>query len=705
MSIHHKAAWTLHGQLRFIIITSTLAILILGGLSVWRIQQFNRREVSLRHSAELLQRDLQTNFDITRLLGEIDNHLRVYMDSGNKEALNRLVINLDQLKLALSHGNLRQLRSFEDKLRTLQIRMASLKENDEKIYSVERRIAKATDTLLHSAGPAFFFPIQTLVMGTCMTHHHLYNTTIQTSEPGNLERATLEYNEMFDKLESALKKLKQEVPDQAKPHVTRLQQSFYELDETVSTINAIREVTLSTKLDLLQMLATIKADIATASIAQAQQSAQGMNSVLTLAKTNLMIMSVGLVISALMLTLIAFFLNQSMVKPLLAFSRLLRKMTRILTGLRKESEFEEEFTELLTSITQDRQDEIGEVAKAIEQLLERLRRLALFRQAVEGDETRLEIYQRLGRTFSHRIGLTDFVIYEVSDDNDQEMVPALVQISADIDLPEKTLSRECRAWRNRGVISSLDDSRTCRFFPSPRTLCHVCVPMQVSDQLIGIVQFLFPAEEKNRNQQQTNTLLIEARHYIAEALPVLHAKRLAERLQAMATEDSLTGLYNRHYLDANLPRLVAGIRRRKSTICILMCDIDHFKQINDSHGHDAGDKVLNQLARIFLNTIRDTDLAIRFGGEEFMILLVDCDPTLSRDMAERIRSTVEKTRFHIPGHTVRITLSIGLTIFPTSPDQTIWDAIKMADIALYQAKTRGRNQVAVLPEEQTEPGN
>jgi diguanylate cyclase (GGDEF)-like protein len=222
---------------------------------------------------------------------------------------------------------------------------------------------------------------------------------------------------------------------------------------------------------------------------------------------------------------------------------------------------------------------------------------------------------------------------------------------------------------------------------------YVCIPMQISGQIIGLVQFLFTLAEYDADQARISEALVEARHYIAEALPVLHAKRLKARLQTMATEDPLTGLYNRHYLETSLDRLVAGTKRRGTRICILMCDLDHFKNVNDTYGHDAGDKVLQQLARIFMNNVRETDFVIRFGGEEFMILLVDCDSRTARDMAERIRAQVERDKFHIPGHSIRMTISIGTSIFPQRPGQDIWDSFKAADIALYRAKEGGRNKV------------
>jgi len=351
-------------------------------------------------------------------------------------------------------------------------------------------------------------------------------------------------------------------------------------------------------------------------------------------------------------------------------------------------------------MTAQRNNEIGQVASAVKQLLMRLRELALFRQNIETDESTDEVYQRMARIFKKRLHLNSVIIFELSSDG-KSMQPVLRSIETDkIDLPPMILTDECRARRNGRMVSSLNDSHTCSLFPMADTLRHVCIPMQTSGQVIGLIQFLFLPEEVSSDTGQLIESLVNARHYISEAAPVLHAKRLTVRLQIMATEDPLTGLFNRHYLENSLDRLVAGVVRRKSTIAVLMSDLDHFKDINDTYGHDAGDLVLNQMARIFLNNVRETDLVIRFGGEEFMTLLVDCDIKTAQKMAERIRKQVKDYKFHIPGTVVRITISIGIALFPQSPDQDIWETFKCSDIALYTAKKNGRNLVVTYDETQ-----
>ena len=694
MATHKKKSWTLRQQLLAIIVTATVSMLLLGGISIWRIRQFNHRDNELRLATLALQENLKNNFSNTRLLGEIDTDLRLYMRSGNKNALNSILINVNSLYNTLSEKKQGQLQAFQEKLHILQIRMDSLRENDETIFRTERNIIQASSRLLHAAGSDFFFQIRSITTEAFLKHHHLYNTTILTAEPENLQRATQEYGELFETIEKKLKKIALQLSPDQQQYVKELQQNFYELDETVSTINSIRTVTLETKADIEQMIVAIKTDIAASSIAQAKESSRTMSSVLGLARNNLILMAISLVLAAFLLALIAFLLNQSMVKPLLAFSEMLQRMTRILTGLRIQNEFENESSDLLTSLTNDRQDEIGQVASAIEGLIKRLRELAVFRQAVEADETSDEIYQRLSRTFNDKLNLKNFIFYELSESSN-DMIPNLRHFEDHFQVvPETILNEECRTRRTGAIISSFYDPHTCSLFPMGDQLRYFCIPMQVSGMMIGIVQFIFSPDINEEQQKDTLQALTEARHYIAEALPVLHAKRLAKRLEIMATEDQLTGLYNRHYLENTLDRLIAGTKRRNTKICILMCDLDHFKDVNDTYGHDAGDKVLIQLAKILLNAVRDVDLVIRFGGEEFMILLVDCDPATSKEMAERIRKEVQLYKFHIPGHTIRMTMSIGLSNFPDPPDQDIWNAFKLADIALYRAKEDGRNRVA-----------
>jgi GGDEF domain-containing protein len=129
--------------------------------------------------------------------------------------------------------------------------------------------------------------------------------------------------------------------------------------------------------------------------------------------------------------------------------------------------------------------------------------------------------------------------------------------------------------------------------------------------------------------------------YLREAGPVLEAKRLMEHLRENALRDPLTGLYNRRFLEDYVGTLVSSSQRRKSPFAVLMLDLDYFKQVNDTHGHEAGDKVIKTLADLLVRSLRASDMAVRYGGEEFLLVLTD---TVSRSGLDRRREDSRRSR-------------------------------------------------------------
>ena len=161
----------------------------------------------------------------------------------------------------------------------------------------------------------------------------------------------------------------------------------------------------------------------------------------------------------------------------------------------------------------------------------------------------------------------------------------------------------------------------------------------------------------------------------------------------MAVIDGLTRLYNRHYLDTHLKNLARQAGEQGRAMSVMIMDMDHFKSVNDTYGHDVGDEVLKQLAAIIMNTIRSADLAARYGGEEFVILMPETDASRAYEAAERLRKNVESTPFiitHAQGQ-IQKTVSIGhATMLPNDTPETL---LKRADVSLYEAKHGGRNRV------------
>lgn len=169
-------------------------------------------------------------------------------------------------------------------------------------------------------------------------------------------------------------------------------------------------------------------------------------------------------------------------------------------------------------------------------------------------------------------------------------------------------------------------------------------------------------------------------------------KENQQKLEQLATTDFLTGLANRKQIMTDLTQQLEQYRRYGTRFCLLMVDIDHFKKVNDTHGHLVGDAVLVQLARIFKETLRILDSAGRYGGEEFLIVLGQTDLQQALQTAERIRLAVQEHIFTGEDVTLRATISIGVAEMSTE-DMTINELIGRADQALYDAKGHGRNRV------------
>jgi diguanylate cyclase (GGDEF)-like protein len=163
--------------------------------------------------------------------------------------------------------------------------------------------------------------------------------------------------------------------------------------------------------------------------------------------------------------------------------------------------------------------------------------------------------------------------------------------------------------------------------------------------------------------------------------------RLYEETKRFSLHDPLTGLANRRYIDIVLERNFAAAKRFKKPFSIIMADIDHFKNYNDTYGHIAGDKILVSVARTLEKETREVDLIARYGGEEFLILLSEADTAKARNVAEQKRKAVEEA--------AGITISLGVASYSDNI-KIAEELIKNADKALYQAKQNGRSRVEVF---------
>ena len=174
---------------------------------------------------------------------------------------------------------------------------------------------------------------------------------------------------------------------------------------------------------------------------------------------------------------------------------------------------------------------------------------------------------------------------------------------------------------------------------------------------------------------------------------------LEKEVRELAIHDALTGLFNRHYLNERLDAEYSRAERAGHPISFLLMDIDHFKEVNDTYGHQAGDYALKTIAQIIMAQIRKSDIACRFGGEEFMIILPDTGPESAIQKADAFRKSISDRVYEFGGKEFSITISIGIAVYPvngTENDQIL----SKADAALYEAKRAGRDQVILYSEKE-----
>ncbi|MGA2022595.1 MAG: diguanylate cyclase [Candidatus Sulfotelmatobacter sp.] len=222
---------------------------------------------------------------------------------------------------------------------------------------------------------------------------------------------------------------------------------------------------------------------------------------------------------------------------------------------------------------------------------------------------------------------------------------------------------------------------------------YLCVPILAQGETLGILHFQSTDEAP---QMEASELSFKTTFAGQVGLSIANI-RLREALRTQSVRDSLTGLYNRRYLEEVLDRETRRAGRAGLSMGILMLDLDHFKRFNDTYGHDAGDAVLRETAAFLLKNVRAEDFVCRFGGEEFVVILPTADLEGSRTRGERLRSNMrELTIMHQGKSLGMVTLSIGVATFPAN-GMSPKELMAAADAALYEAKRGGRDQVAVAP--------
>jgi diguanylate cyclase (GGDEF)-like protein len=351
-------------------------------------------------------------------------------------------------------------------------------------------------------------------------------------------------------------------------------------------------------------------------------------------------------------------------------------------------------------------DEIGELARAFNRMAaavddktERLRAMNEVALAVTSSlslDAILDQVMRYGMPLAGARGVCIVFYDEITKSFGERIARGLssAYLAATAEAPDDMAAEVMR----RGDYVAANDQPGSAFALSAAARAEhihsiVCLPLASEKQQLGAIYF-YRGEGEDFGFEDIE-LIRTFSHLAAHAI---QNARLHERTVDLAETDALTGLYNRRKLEQRLREEIQRAQRSRQPLALLLLDIDHFKAINDKHGHAGGDAVLLALAGIFRREIRDVDLVARTGGEEFMFLLPETDAARARRVAERIREALAAAMIAVPdGAHIPITASVGVAGYPLDAGSAE-ALIANADRALYTAKQSGRNRVAVYTE-------
>jgi len=333
-------------------------------------------------------------------------------------------------------------------------------------------------------------------------------------------------------------------------------------------------------------------------------------------------------------------------------------------------------------LTAHKSDTVEDPMLDVQNTVTRLADIYKFRKTIEHDESIGDVYKRIATVLEDKFKLNDFNFLEANTTNKNvEVVYVHKALKCD------PLTKGCRADRTNTLVDSCQFKKVCGSIDEENT--YLCIPYSISNDMDFVISVSTSSKEENERLRE---LLPFIQDYVDAAKPEIVSKKLMQILEKNASTDPLTGLFNRKYLESYIDSsLYSGIY--KNVPCgLMMVDIDFFKLINDNYGHDIGDIASKAISNTLIDITTENDVVIRFGGEEFIVILNDCTEEKLQDTAEKIRIAFSQQKIQAGVEIFSKTISIGTALFPNN-DHSFWKYVKQSDVALYQAKHSGRNKV------------
>jgi len=343
-------------------------------------------------------------------------------------------------------------------------------------------------------------------------------------------------------------------------------------------------------------------------------------------------------------------------------------------------------------LTAHKASEVVDPIVDVQDTVTRLADIYNFRKAIEHDQSINDVYGRFAYILNEKFDVKNFNFLEADTTNKEtEIVYISNEILCD------PVSKPCRADRTNTIVDSCQFNELCeRFSKDKNDKFYICVPYSISNDLDFVISFVFDDEEEH---DRVRDLLPFIQDYVDAAKPEIVSKKLMQILEKNAQTDPLTGLYNRKYLERFIENVLYKGKQKNKPCGILMVDIDYFKLINDNYGHDIGDIAIKTISNTLIDVVSEDDVIIRFGGEEFIVILNDCNEEKLQNTAEEIRIAFSQQKIQAGTETFSKTCSIGTSLFPNDKEN-FWKYLKQSDVALYEAKESGRNRVVRYKEEE-----
>jgi diguanylate cyclase (GGDEF)-like protein len=341
------------------------------------------------------------------------------------------------------------------------------------------------------------------------------------------------------------------------------------------------------------------------------------------------------------------------------------------------------------------------MAQALRRDREELAAIKRFSEAVTECTSESEVYDHILHALRDRFQPRQVIIFKLRAEEDfLEAVASLNPLPVEVqNWPVIEGKNSCKAVR-MGRAFRVNDVTVEPLCPGkfalPSAGSYFCGPLIAGGIIIGAVRLEAPAGFWTPERES----LLES--YLGTSASVLSNLQLLQTMREQANIDPLTGLYNRRFCKDYARKLMAMARRKDTPLGFIMLDLDHFKNINDAYGHEVGDRVLKQFAKTVTQSMRETNLTARLGGEEFVILLPDTGAKACRVVAERIRNAV--ARMSMPQVKDKqlppITVSLGIAVYPEHGG-SLEEMLQTSDRALYESKRAGRNRTTVYVEAET----